>query len=656
MKKTAVVFGSVFAAVSVLLSGCVMERPIPAYSVGLGITNDLEFVHYQGRTTNRVVMVNGCEVIEFSTVAGKVDEKTTDTMFSMTSRKFKVTPGFEFAADVGLTKDGGINGLCAPGLRIEWFDADEKAIIVQDALGKDIPYADQLGLLKISKGVVPEAARFARFTLGMDQPNLAAGEKAWVTRMDYYEHPHGERWVFDDIDAPVIELITKSPSADFNEPIMFRIKDATGVDWETMTVKIDGVEKELDSRVRDGDEFAVAPEEGGWKEGSVHSIEIAGRDWNGFYGEDVEFVAFTKTPVAHKAYSVRDDGMMLEDGVAKFPLGLFSVRPNEGNGGDVEKDIAEMAANGMNLVHTYLMRGLSGEQGNRDFEAVAKACEKHGMMLYSEPSHRKHNADRYEKAAKNLFAGRGSKVTTWWGIGDDTSVHATPEQLKRMHRFCNAIDPTAFSVSADVCYAPGQNTPYVPYSDVFMMENYPIRETAPADDELAKGARQLDYAWASIAAAKVKGHTVMAIPQAFSGWTWWKRYPTIEEIRVQAYIAIACRARGICYYTSYGIKGNKGPFNDAKTKEEFLGLMRELAAISPSLVKFDAEKQPEVKITAGDAVNVLGGPSIRVLLKEDGLLIAANTSHKPVTAEFTLPDGRKVVHTFERNGVLVEKR
>ena len=73
----------------------------------------------------------------------------------------------------------------------------------------------------------------------------------------------------------------------------------------------------------------------------------------------------------------------------------------------------------------------------------------------------------------------------------------------------------------------------------------------------------------------------------------------------------------------------------------------------PSLVTRDAKVQPKVRIVRGEASNGLGLPAIRCLLKEDGLLVAANSSHLPVTAEIVLPDGRKVVYEFARNGVLV---
>ena len=49
-----------------------------------------------------------------------------------------------------------------------------------------------------------------------------------------------------------------------------------------------------------------------------------------------------------------------------------------------------------------------------------------------------------------------------------------------------------------------------------------------------------------------------------------------------------------------------------------------------------------------------GQPPISALLKETGLLVAANSATGEVAARFTMPDGKVFAHVFERNGVLVK--
>ena len=81
----------------------------------------------------------------------------------------------------------------------------------------------------------------------------------------------------------------------------------------------------------------------------------------------------------------------------------------------------------------------------------------------------------------------------------------------------------------------------------------------------------------------------------------------------------------------------------------------EVSALQSSLAKRDALRQPELVVVAGPKANALGGPSVRCLLKEDGLLVAANTSHAAVTAELRCSGGVIIRHEFPRYGVLVDR-
>ena len=156
------------------------------------------------------------------------------------------------------------------------------------------------------------------------------------------------------------------------------------------------------------------------------------------------------------------------------------------------------------------------------------------------------------------------------------------------------------------------------------------------------------------------GRSVIAIPQAFRGWKSWKRLPTAEEVRCQAYLAIACGARGLCFYASTGQVGNSpeererlpqphfGPLDSPETKASFFALTREISALEPSLVSRDAPRQPTVTVVKGPAKNVLGGDSVRCLLKEDGLLVLASSAHLPVTAEIRLPSGAVLTRGLDR--------
>jgi hypothetical protein len=87
----------------------------------------------------------------------------------------------------------------------------------------------------------------------------------------------------------------------------------------------------------------------------------------------------------------------------------------------------------------------------------------------------------------------------------------------------------------------------------------------------------------------------------------------------------------------------------------FEKVTREVAELMSSLVLRDASVQPHVEIVSGPKTNVLGGASVRCLLKSDGLLIVANTSHGKVLAKVVLPSGTVKLIDLDRNGVSVVK-
>jgi hypothetical protein len=125
-------------------------------------------------------------------------------------------------------------------------------------------------------------------------------------------------------------------------------------------------------------------------------------------------------------------------------------------------------------------------------------------------------------------------------------------------------------------------------------------------------------------------------------------------MRAMTFLAIACRARGIAYYT-YHSKGGEGA---ASTPERFAALARitrEVSALSPQLLMRDAAVQPEVRIVEGPQKASYGFPSVAALLKENGLLIAVNISTEKVKAVLSLPDGRCQKVELGRNGVFVGK-
>ena len=644
---------------------------VPAFSCSFSETSpSFTPVNYKGNTPLVCRVVDGAEVAEVTCV------KKSDTMWGIKTKPFKVTAGHEFLTlfvmSGNLPAEGG-----SPGAKIVWLNDDGSPLTAQDPFGQIVSVStplrsvaarrDARGVSRIySKGLVPAGAVKAMISMEVDGPNLKPGERVFFHVVDYYEHPADGGSPFGDIDGPVLRLLGKSPSDSPQEPIRFKLEDESGVDARETRLTVDGAAVDLSSLERDGDVYVYAPSEE-WKMDSIHRIEVDAVDVRGNASYDCAFMSYTRRTRSHPKASVRDDGMILLDGKPFFPLGWFRVRPCEGNGYDIARGIAEMKANGMNMAHTYMVYGAGSERESEIFDELVAACEKYGVALYCEPSSRKpRNAGRfYPLATRNLLKGLGYRMPLFWGIGDDTSTHLSPDEEKILYRCCKSVDPDALTVSVDVATGPTGHIPYAPYVDVLFLENYTIKNPTPANDELALSQKRLDDAWAATIASKVPNRSVVAVPQCFKGWNAWKRIPSEDEIRAQAYLSIAQRARGLVYYASCGNRRHVpppageteeltsfGPWNVPELKKSFYRVTREIAKMIPSLVKRDAAVQPRVSVISGPERNVCGGASVRCLLKEDGLLVAANSSHLPVSAVISLPDGTTISHVFPRNGVL----
>lgn len=655
------------------IGGCKEEGPL--FRVDFSETDKgVAIVDYEHRTPTSYRMSAGQRILEFASCSSK---DKPDTMWGVESVPFDVKADDNYV--VLIEMEGDIpGGDVRPGAVIAWLDEGGQPIKTQDALGKTVAFTSRLNMpvgranhgksLAYSVGIVPRGVAKGRISCKVDVPNLKKDRRVAFRRLEYYQYRRGGRSPIDDMDAPVLEMLTPSPTADCSSPLRFRINDASGVDWKETTVRIDGEVVALNRLRRTADVYEYVSEQP-WQEDSVHRVEIDASDVKGNCGYDCAFVAFTARRPTHPKCTIRDDGMLLVDGNPVFPLGWARVRPCEGNDYSVEKGVLDMKANGMNIAHAYLVGGVGTAREQKLYDELIKACEKHNVMLNVEPADRKPHGPRYIPLAReNLLRTFDCKVPVIWNIGDDTSMHFTPDELKYCHRLCKAIDPDALTASADVATGPYGQVPFAPYSDILFLESYPLLAEKPADNEMANAAMNLDNAWCGTHAANIPGRTVCVLPQAFKGWSMWKRFPTIDEVRCQAYLAIAGRSRGLLFYASCGNKSNfnvqppagaavdltnYGPLNLPKFKEEFFALTREISRLMPSLVLRDASEQPIVKVVSGPAKNVVGGDSVRCLLKEDGLLVCANSAHEAVTVEVRSPAGEVLTQQLPRNGSFV---
>lgn len=658
MKNTALIRHDILAALLGLAAVASANAEASTYSVDFAAgAKDCTFGNYQERTPWAVVSTNGRYEVEF-TRPTPATAKDKDTSWSLTTGAFAVTPGEEFVVELGMSGHLMLATYVNPGARIEWLDEAGKPIMSVDALGKDVPLSSPLNMpmrkwdlgdsRTFDKGIVPDVARKARIFFGADWPDLNYRERIGIHKVAYYGHKRGEKWALDDIDAPELELLTPTPTSNRHAAIRFRLTDATGVDYGKLVCEINGRRLAADELRRDGEAFVYEPK-APWPAERQVSIKVDCADVNGFAATEWGFVSITTNRLRHAKWTVRDDGVLLQDGKPFFPLGITSIHAAPWCDNNLDRGIAELKSNGVNCVHTYMVRHRPNNEQSLHYDELVAAAEKYGMTFMAEPAFRRGEMKvRDALIASNTIHGLTSAGQFGWGIGDDTSRLQTPRELKRLHRQCKASDPDLLTISVDALCAAVKQAPYVPFADVLVLENYPIRKPEPQPDEMALQAQTIENGWESVKMSGCKNRAVLAMPQTFKGWSSWKRYPTEDELRCEMYLSLACRARGIIAYTSYNYNGNEGAFNNPQTKREFLGLVREIAALIPSLVLADAPEQPQVTIVSGPKHDALGAPSVRCLLKEDGLLILANAAPDGVEAEIRLPDGRTLCRTLKR--------
>ena len=592
----------------------------------------------------------------WKTPDGRTVMREVDTAWRVLSDMFEVTPGAEFAVRFRARCTGAVPTVVAsPPPALMWHGADGKPLMTRDAEGKDGPFVSPVPFVAVDgrwtvtvrKGVVPDDARFAVLRLSVDQPNLFVGQSVTVANAAYYEREKGFGWDFGDLESPEAKRITSSPCPDFGAAVSIRIDDPSGIDRKTFRCRLDGTD--VTERVEWNGNVFIYRHPVPWAADSLHEFAITCADLKGNEGDSSCFICFSSVPLKHDTVSVRDDGMTLVGGKPFFPISIASVRDCPLNGGDIDTAVRELKEAGFNALSTYLVGCAAKPQPA--FDALISSCIRYGLKIFLEPALRT-GAGREARMLKNLLAGRSRPCTIGWGIGDDTAMHRSPDEVRRDNLICKAVDPNALTMQSDIAHYAGRYGPYAPYTDMFKIQLYPIVEPDPQADELPMIPRDLKFVFGDLEQLGLKSRAVVPTIQFFAGWTRWKRFPTYEEVRAETFLAIANRARGATYYTYWSPNGQGA----ASTRERFDTLARvtrEVAGLAEALASRDAASQPKVEIVSGPKVDAFGQPSISCLRKETGLIVAANSSTEKVTARFTLADGTTFTHVFERNGVLV---
>jgi len=622
-------------------------------------TNNFTITNYRNHLSVEALDYEGERAVVFK----NNNERHCDTFWSLTTPQFPVRVGKTYAVKVR-TRCGISLKTTKPMSAILWYAADGKELLAQDALGQDSPVSTPMPIRTSSaayrdsavSGVVPDGAAFARVRICSDLPDLESGESTAISRIEYAEREDGAPWAYEDLMPPRIERLTPSPNADLSSAVSFRICDPSGV--HKVAISLDGTD--ITERVTfTGDVVTYAPPTP-WDEDSVHEFVFAVEDKLGNDDLASRFVCFTRSQAAHQKIAFRDDGVVLCDGQPFFPIAIWGTHQSELHGNDIGRTVKELKEAGFNLVSTYypvLHRQGQDIVRHKLRQDLVSACDREGVKIFFEPGPRK-GKNRDAIIRKTILEGRSHPSVLGWCIGDDTSEHRMPEEFARDYELIAAVDPAAIAGHADASYVKGPLARFAPWTDLFVGEMYPMRRETPQPEELAKVQQSIGIAYGDLLAGGAPAPCVIPLLQTFSGWKYWKRFPTHEEIRAMTFLALACRGRGIAYYTYEPFVNSKckGAEGAASTPERFAALAsitREVSALSPQLLTRDAVVQPKVQIAEGSQKASFGFPSVTALLKESGLLIAVNISTETVKAVLSMPDGRRQEMTLARNGVFV---
>jgi hypothetical protein len=657
-----IVFSVVAGSVLAVDDGCMRTYGVDFSKCG----EDYSLRNYKSRSEFKVLRdEDGIAVLGVRTAA----TNRIDVSWGVETQKFKVSAGDEFVVRLEMSGALPKSTYVKPGAKVVWYDESGRNITVVDTLGNDVKLETPVTFplyksgggasIAFTKSMVPAKAGLACIVVEVDHPDLQPGEDVWIKRVEYFEHTKGSAWRFDDLEPPELKILTQSPCSEANVPLKFKLIDKSGVDYGKFSCRINGrdVTKELTYETDDDTSrvFVYKPRRL-WPLPGIVTLDVACGDVLGNEAVEWGFVTFTSDAVKHPVWKVRDDGIVLKDGTAFFPLGIANVHAAEPNNFDLHAAVSRLKSAGLNLMHTYMVRGRKNHSASVHYDELVSACGKYGVMMLSEPSVRHGTlSSRDVLSCANVLFGRTASPMFGWGIGDDTSRLQSPRDLRRHNRLCKAGDPDLLTVSIDAIGTSVQQAPYIPHSDIVIIELYPMRKATPENDELAKVAKALDDCYEAVRLSGMGNRSVMAMPQVFSGFGRWHRYPSYDELRAMTFVSLACKARGVVYYTYCSSKENPSAYSSEDNASMFEKVTREVAELMPSLALRDASVQPHVEIVSGPKTNVLGGASVRCLLKSDGLLIVANTSHEKVLAKVVLPSGAVKLIDLDRNGVSVVK-
>ena len=272
---------------------------------------------------------------------------------------------------------------------------------------------------------------------------------------------------------------------------------------------------------------------------------------------ETEYPFFTVTePAPAGAVTVDESGRLTVDGKPFFPLGFFVEWPPRIMAADLET----MRSIGVNVIlpyHSMRMR-FPEHKGPEGVKALTRSLDelrKYDIkVIFSllEITGTIHKVEKYdgltdkkEIARRIVRALRNHPSLLGWYISDEN----TPETLgpvRDLRIDVNRLDP--WHPVATLSNQPPYYPWFGPTGDFMMLDKYPVRaKSQPLSMTAVRECFEAE--------AKTLGLGPWWVPQCFSWGIYWRndpydsyRYPTEEDMRSQALLALNHRARAVVFY------------------------------------------------------------------------------------------------------------
>lgn len=330
------------------------------------------------------------------------------------------------------------------------------------------------------------------------------------------------------------------------------------------------------------------------------------------------------------------DRCLLVDGKPFFAVGIYQA--------GVE-DFAMLAEAGVNMVHTY---GWEGSASYANGQAWLDAAEEHGLKAWVGLYRPDVKAMNWEQTIERVKAHKDHPALLAWHTMDEPDwdtpvteclgvrIDGKPgkEYMPAAYQLLHQLDGT-HPVTAVVChYADVER--FMDSVDVLQADYYPV-PPIPAVNFSGTGFRGISIYLNHHRRVSQGGKPFWFVAQAFDYSRMkkdvpeeWQRFPTQREMRTMTYMAIACGARGIVYWS---LSRLRTPVEDPSKSQpqdhwEWLSATtRELKQLQPLLTA----DTPELRAMKNNVAS---------MVKSDGSdihIIAANYERTPTQTVISVP-------------------